>query len=250
MLLRMARACYPHWRDRRIEREGHRVIPALNVSPASLVCPVEISKVALQFDESDANNESYICFRRREIKAIRKTRTTQVSTTDKLARLKGELAHAFELSRNVLIREAFKRECNAEARRVSERRMDFADVKRKFTALGGRDDEELLFDKERVSKKSKMDGSSCVSNTNSLSFILHRCRAPGVSKTRRGANGDLSSSPSPLEPCQLPKDRLHNLQMAIEGYVKHQKELDHHWEDQIDVSCFEKLSSFLADLGS
>ena len=31
-LLRIARAIYPHWKDRRIERGGYRIIPALNVS--------------------------------------------------------------------------------------------------------------------------------------------------------------------------------------------------------------------------
>ena len=31
-LVRMAKAIYPHWRERRIEREGHRIIPILNVS--------------------------------------------------------------------------------------------------------------------------------------------------------------------------------------------------------------------------
>ena len=31
-LARMAKAVYPHWRDRRIEREGHRIIAVLNVS--------------------------------------------------------------------------------------------------------------------------------------------------------------------------------------------------------------------------
>ena len=30
-LLRIARAVYPHWKDRRIERGGYRIIPALNV---------------------------------------------------------------------------------------------------------------------------------------------------------------------------------------------------------------------------
>jgi enhancer of polycomb-like protein len=30
-LLRIARAVYPHWKERRLEREGHRIIPTLNV---------------------------------------------------------------------------------------------------------------------------------------------------------------------------------------------------------------------------
>lgn len=32
-LLRLAKAIYSHWRERRTERGGHRIIPTLNVSP-------------------------------------------------------------------------------------------------------------------------------------------------------------------------------------------------------------------------
>jgi hypothetical protein len=31
-LLRLAKVIYPYWRDRRVERKGHRIIPDLNVS--------------------------------------------------------------------------------------------------------------------------------------------------------------------------------------------------------------------------
>lgn len=36
-LLKIAKTIYPHWKERRIERGGHRIIPTLNVR-ASLVC--------------------------------------------------------------------------------------------------------------------------------------------------------------------------------------------------------------------
>lgn len=36
-LARLAQAIYPYWRERRIERGGHRIIPALNVSVSPLV---------------------------------------------------------------------------------------------------------------------------------------------------------------------------------------------------------------------
>ncbi|KAH8103250.1 G-protein alpha subunit-domain-containing protein [Phellopilus nigrolimitatus] len=49
----------------------------------------------------------------REIKAVRKTRAVQVSSYDKLVRLKGELAHAYELVWNILGRERQKRENSA-----------------------------------------------------------------------------------------------------------------------------------------
>lgn len=53
----------------------------------------------------------------------------------------------------VLSRENQKREAAHEAQRVWEKRLDFVDLKRKFPALlGGKEDEELLFDKERIKR--------------------------------------------------------------------------------------------------
>jgi enhancer of polycomb-like protein len=34
-LVKLARAVYPHWKDRRVDREGHRITPAVNVSMSS-----------------------------------------------------------------------------------------------------------------------------------------------------------------------------------------------------------------------
>ena len=108
-----------------------------------------------QFDESDIKNESYICFRRRDTKAIRKTRAAQISSADKLSRLRTEIGQAMELARNVMAREVHKKEAYLEARSVWERRQAFVDLKRKFPTLGGREEEDLLFDKERIPKKPK-----------------------------------------------------------------------------------------------
>ncbi|KAH8110509.1 enhancer of polycomb-like-domain-containing protein [Phellopilus nigrolimitatus] len=194
-LVRMARAVYPHWRERKIEREGHRIIPTLN------------------FDESDTLNESYICFRRREIKAVRKTRAAQVSSYDKLVRLKGELAHAYELARNILGRERQKRENHNEAKGVWEKRMALVDLKRKFPVFGGRDEEDLLFDKERVPKKPK----------------------PSDQTSTTVLNGDVSASPAPGEAQIRPKDRYNAIQVSMDHIMKRAKENDHGWDDQIDT---------------
>ena len=109
----------------------------------------------IQFDESDTKNESYICFRRRDTKAIRKTRAAQVSSAEKLLRLKGELGHAAELARNVLAREMHKKGTHLEAKEVWEKRFAFLELKRKHPALAGKDDEDVLVEKERPPKRPK-----------------------------------------------------------------------------------------------
>lgn len=137
-LLRIARIVYPYWKERRVERGGHRIIPILNG------------------DESDTLNESYICFRRREIKAVRKTRASQVTSSDKLTRLQAELSYPLELAKLVLSRETTKKECTHQTQRVWEQRQGLVDLKHLYPAtFSDKADDELLVDKERPAKKSE-----------------------------------------------------------------------------------------------
>ncbi|KAE9405734.1 hypothetical protein BT96DRAFT_316199 [Gymnopus androsaceus JB14] len=62
----------------------------------------------LNFDEANTLNESYVCFRRREKKTVRKTRASQVTSSDKLARLQTELEHPLQLAKHLLAREQLK----------------------------------------------------------------------------------------------------------------------------------------------
>ena len=152
-LLRIARAVYPYWKDRRIERGGYRIIPALNVS-LPLASGSINSLTQLKGDESDILNESYICFRRREIKAARKTRASQVTTSDKLTRLQAELQYPLELAKLILERETLKKESTDQSQDIWEKRLAFVDLKRKLSMFNDKGDEDLLIDKERPVKKS------------------------------------------------------------------------------------------------
>lgn len=191
-LLKVAKAVYPYWKERRLERDGHRIIPTLNG------------------DESDTLNESYICFRRRESKAIRKTRASQVTSSDKLARLQMELSYPLELAKAILTRESLKKECAVHSQGVWEKRLAFADLKRKFPSLHDKLDEELLVDKERPTKRSDIS------------------RVPGL-KIRT------SDQSQPKEVVIRPKERLQIIRDQIDATLARQKDLDHHWEDQVDA---------------
>ncbi|KAJ7035651.1 enhancer of polycomb-like-domain-containing protein [Mycena alexandri] len=195
-LLRIARAVYPHWKERRLEREGHRIIPILNG------------------DENDTLNESYICFRRREIKAARKTRASQVTSSDKLLRLQGEFSYPLDLAKAVLAREGLKQESARHAQNVWEKRMAVVDLKRKFPALGDKADEELLIDKERPVKKAETP------------------RLPGLKiRTPNDPNSTASVS-ARIEPVMRPAARSAMIQSKIDIELTRQR--DHHWEDGIN----------------
>ncbi|GLB42746.1 putative enhancer of polycomb-like protein [Lyophyllum shimeji] len=188
-LLRMARVVYPYWKERRLERGGHRIIPTLN------------------FDEADTLNESYICFRRREVKAVRKTRATQAPASDKLIRLQAELSYPLELAKAVLERETRKKDAVEQTKQVWEKRMGLADLARKYPSLSEKGDEELLIDKE---KPKKVDVTR-----------------PAKIKPEPGVQPR-------VEVAIKPSERTALINEAIETALARQKERDHHWEDQID----------------
>lgn len=185
-LSRTAKTIYPYWKERRIERGGHRIIPILNA------------------DESDTLNESYVCFRRRESKSVRKTRASQVTSSDKLARLQMEFHYPLEIAKLILSRETVKKEVAQQAQIVWEKRLAFADLKRKFPTLNDKLDEELLVDKDRPVKK------------------------PDTRLKIKTSDANRS------EPVIRPKDRIALIREQVETTLERQKAIDHHWEDLVD----------------
>ncbi|PIL36867.1 hypothetical protein GSI_00557 [Ganoderma sinense ZZ0214-1] len=200
-MLRYARIIYPYWRERRQERDGHRIIPAVNL------------------DESDTKNESYICFRRREIKAVRKTRASQTSYSDRMVRLQNELAMALDIIRLVQQREILKQDSHQHASSLWDKRQTLADVKRAHPSLGTKEDDELFLDKERPPKKPRVETSSRASLK-----LRHPPRE----------NGDVGSPVAQPTPVVRPKERCAAIQSAIESEMQRLKEKDKSWEDATD----------------
>ncbi|KAI1789011.1 enhancer of polycomb-like-domain-containing protein [Ganoderma leucocontextum] len=199
-MLRYARIIYSYWRERRQERDGHRIFPAVNL------------------DESDTKNESYICFRRREIKAVRKTRASQTSFSDRMVRLQNELAMALDIVRLVQQREMLKQDSHAHAGNLWGRRQTLADVKRAYPSLGTKEDDELFLDKERPPKKPRVETSRA-----SLK-LRHPPRE----------NGDVGSPVTQPTLIVRPKERCAAIQSTVESEMQRLKEKDKSWEDATD----------------
>ena len=79
-----------------------------------------------------------------------------------MVRLQGELKTTADLVNWIVQRELFKKEVTAHSQVVWDKRFGLIDLKRKFPALGSKEDDELFFDKERVSKKVKTESSTYV----------------------------------------------------------------------------------------
>ena len=117
-----------------------------------------LSTRAEQLFQADESNESdpYVCFRRRDSKPIRKTRTGQNAITERMIRLKAELGQAYSLALTVLQREQTKCLQLQTSRTIWKTRATILDLKRKLGSSVSKEDEDILVDKERPAKKPKI----------------------------------------------------------------------------------------------
>jgi enhancer of polycomb-like protein len=142
----------------------------------------------VQYNEADVANESYICFRHREIKAVRKTRAQQATPSDKVIRLRAEMTSSIELALMILKREQLKQVAPQFTRSVWQKRLPLLDLKRQYASIGSREDEELLLDKEKPPKKPKNESKYIVFlfqvSQSWLTVLLLKAPAQ-ICKTRR-----------------------------------------------------------------
>lgn len=139
----VAKIVYPWWKQRREERQGKQIVPALN------------------FDESN-DNDPYVCFRRREVKTIRKTRKTDAMHLHKLIKLRAELDQAAKLMSLVVHRERTKRASLAQDRVLWEKARDLLEVKRTWNIVGpnnGAEDLELVSGERRAEHSHGVSGA-------------------------------------------------------------------------------------------
>ena len=172
---------------------------------------------------------------------MRKTRASQASSSEKLMRLKQELATTAELVSGILKREQLKREVSQQTKAVWEKREDFANLKRKFPSLlNAKEDEELFYDKERVIKKVKPaeQGYAYYCFLRMCELKDGPCRRLGGVKLKpRDNNGDLMSPISHHDTVVRPKERAAAILAQVDREMARIKERDHHWEDGMEVSC-------------
>lgn len=142
---------------------------------------------------------------------------------------------ALDLAQTVLMREEKKKEALDHAQQVWEKRQQLADLKRRFPTLGIKEDEELLFEKERSPKKAKADAAYVTIFVSRISITDLPARTSRINvKIRTGT--EPTSPASHVEPAVRPRERYDALQSAMQSFLQRYKERDVHWEDAIDVS--------------
>lgn len=113
----------------------------------------------MQFETGQDTDDSdpYVCFRRREVRQIRKTRGRDAQSAEKLRRLRKELEDARQLVQLVRQREVARREMICMERKLFLERSDVKEMKRKLNIK--EDDEDLI--NQKVSAAHPADGHTC-----------------------------------------------------------------------------------------
>ncbi|KAF8479466.1 enhancer of polycomb-like-domain-containing protein [Gautieria morchelliformis] len=226
-LVAIARAVYPYWRERKVEREGKRVVP--------------------QLDYDDTQESSYICFRRRDAKPVRRTRASSTAYTDKLTRLRSELQMGFDIARLILQREELKREQAVVGKGVWHARCSLVKAAKNEEGIKSSDlgiDEALLYDKERVVKKPKLEAMSRILATPRRSSGL----SPMTATPNRESHSPLTAhlelpgislnTLSPLAYVAVQsaiKERYLDVQTNVEREIVSSRARDAGWEDVVDM---------------
>ncbi|TQB68914.1 Enhancer of polycomb-like protein 1 [Monascus purpureus] len=130
---RFAKDIYVHWKSKRIRTANRPLLPNLKFETGQ------------DTDDSDP----YVCFRRREVRQIRKTRGRDAQSADKLRRLRKELEDARQLVALVRQREVARKEMLAVERQIFVQRSEVKEMKRK---LGIKDDDEDLINQKPKKK--------------------------------------------------------------------------------------------------
>lgn len=144
---RFAKDIYEHWKLRRAERDNRSIAPSLKVCQTMSSKPPrnEVHTLTpLQFETGQDTDDSdpYVCFRRREVRQIRKTRGRDAQSAEKLRRLRKELEDARQIVALVRQREVARKEMIAMERKLFIERAEVKDMKRKLNIKD--DDEDLI----------------------------------------------------------------------------------------------------------
>lgn len=139
---KMVKYVYEHWKSRRLDSANHNLQPSLKVSHSDLFPVLRLTSVKFETGQDTDDADPYVCFRRREIRQIRKTRHRDAQSAEKLRRLRKELEDARHIMAMVKQREIMRKEVLSIDKMLFRQRADVKETKRKLGIKG--DDEDLI----------------------------------------------------------------------------------------------------------
>lgn len=227
-LARMARNIYHHWRQRREIRKGKSIFPSLN------------------YDEAN-DGDPYVCFRRRDIRATRKTRRTDNYSVEKFQKLQYELQAAHQIVSMVQSRERLKQTSFKADKELWEAKWKFFETKRKWPSLGvTRDEEDFITGRSLQQQQARAAENAQFMTPQSINVTAIRKKVPDREREERErrdrqieaaraaekgvVNGGRSMAPEHY------KERIQALKQKVEEAQARRAALNADWDDYTDVS--------------
>ena len=238
VLVRIARTVHTHWRARRERRQGKSIMPLLN------------------YDET-IDSDPYVCFRRRDIRATRKTRRTDNYSVEQMQRLQYELRDAHRLAQMTLEREVRKKALFTSQKEVWEAKWKLYETKRRWPALGLTSEEEEIITGKPTSGgvslstsaqpgPGTLNGMAALSSSNpNVPRIGKKTveREKDIEREKRDKAAEAARAAEKAGQAQTKlgsveelKARVEAQRVRLEEMVARRKEADADWDDATDVS--------------
>jgi hypothetical protein len=160
---------YEYWKKRRLQRNKKPIQPYLKT------------------EELKIDSDPYVCFRRREIKTLRKTRRCDALSLEKLKRLQVEMEQAHELMEMVCKREKLRRDSLLLEHKIFEQKILIRQMKKKLGVVSSEKIQNELESNGSISSISENPANK-ISNANVNSSI-----SVNVLGTQANVNDTISS---------------------------------------------------------
>ncbi|SCV67263.1 BQ2448_5909 [Microbotryum intermedium] len=194
-----AEIVYPHWRARRIARGFQPIIPILQASQG---------------------DSAYVCFRQRDdSKRMRKTRSSDHRSVDRLLQIRDDLYAALHLFKMVHKREVLKWHEIRVEREVFEKQIEMRGLKRRLGECIG--DEELLFRRRPAPTKEAAGAKGVDSPSKDLVTFV----AASAALQRAGISRDS---------LHKRRDRILAAETRIQDDLREKKREKRDWTDVLD----------------
>ncbi|SCZ96063.1 BZ3500_MvSof-1268-A1-R1_Chr8-1g09979 [Microbotryum saponariae] len=196
-----AEIVYPHWRARRVARRFQPIIPILQQTEGQ-------------------GDSAYVCFRQRDdSKRMRKTRSSDHRSVDRLLHIRDDLYAALHLFKMVHKREVLKWHEMGIGREVFEKQVEMRGLKRRLGECGG--DEELLFRRRPPPVKEAVGAKGVDGPSNDLVTFV----AASAALQRAGVTRDS---------LQKRRERILAIETRIQDDLKGKKREKREWIDVLD----------------
>lgn len=213
----------------------------------------------LNYDETN-DGDPYVCFRRRDIRATRKTRRTDNFSVEQMQKLQYELRTAHDIAKMVVSRELDKKRLYDAEKEVWEAKWKLYETKKRWPSLGITGEEEAIITGRMLhgatpasSHMGDYGGMSGVNGQQALQAShpnIPRMSKKMVDRERederqkrdrvaevasRGGQDRNGAGARWFAPDEL-KARMMVLRQKLEEELMRRKEMDVDWDDATDVS--------------